>query len=285
MSTSRIAFLDVDGTLIDSGERIAPSTIDAIRTARSNGHLVYVCTGRAAVEIYPVIRDIGFDGTISAGGGFAAIGDELVISRTMPPETAERMARFFEQAGIDFYLQSYTEVFPSAGVRDRFIEYLLADVERTTGGPADAESLAALDAHPAIEAFSNVRPIDFSGIAKAVFLGSDHTAFERVRDGLGEDFHVITATIPHLGSSSGEVSLGGVNKGSTILQLLERLDIPVSASLGIGDSSNDVEMLQVCGVGIAMGNATDEIKAHADEVTTAVLDDGVWNAFRRHGLV
>ena len=44
-------------------------------------------------------------------------------------------------------------------------------------------------------------------------------------------------------------------------------------------------MLKVCGVGIAVGNATDAIKAHADEVTTSVLDDGVWNAFRRHSLI
>ena len=86
-------------------------------------------------------------------------------------------------------------------------------------------------------------------------------------------------------SGSGEVTLGGVNKGSTILQLLDLLGLDAASAIGIGDSNNDIEMLQVCGVGIAMGNATDEVKSQADEVTTAVLDDGVWNAFRRHGLI
>ncbi|MDY7557231.1 HAD family hydrolase [Cryobacterium sp. 10C3] len=76
-----------------------------------------------------------------------------------------------------------------------------------------------------------------------------------------------------------------MNKGSTILKLLDLLGLDAASAIGIGDSSNDIEMLQVCGVGIAMGNATDEVKSHADEVTTAVLDDGVWNAFRRHGLI
>ena len=70
-----------------------------------------------------------------------------------------------------------------------------------------------------------------------------------------------------------------------LLQLLDRLGMDASGAIGIGDSTNDIEMLQVCGVGIAMGNATDAVKAHADEVTTSVLDDGVWNAFRRHGLI
>jgi hydroxymethylpyrimidine pyrophosphatase-like HAD family hydrolase len=44
-------------------------------------------------------------------------------------------------------------------------------------------------------------------------------------------------------------------------------------------------MLQVCGTGIAMGNAPDELKALADDVTTSVSADGVANAFRRHGLI
>ena len=88
-----------------------------------------------------------------------------------------------------------------------------------------------------------------------------------------------------MGRGSGEVTLNGVNKGSTILQLLDRLGLHAASAIGIGDSSNDIEMLQVCGVGIAMGNATDAVKAHADEVTTSVQDDGVWNAFRRQGLI
>lgn len=52
MTSQRIAFLDVDGTVIDSGELIAQSTIDAVRGARANGHLVYPSTGRAFVENY-----------------------------------------------------------------------------------------------------------------------------------------------------------------------------------------------------------------------------------------
>ena len=277
MTLSRIAFLDVDGTIIDSGEFIAPSTVDAVRTARANGHLVYLSTGRASVEIYPAIRDIGFDGVISAGGGFAEVGDELVIACTMPEEAVSRMIDFYESSGFDFYLQSYDEVYPSPGVRARFAEYLSGDVAGS--GTPDVEE------HPALKAFVDVRPYNRVGIAKSIFLGGDLTAFDRVSAALSDDFHVITGTIPYIGRGGGEVTLGGVNKGSTILRLLEHLGLEAASAIGIGDSSNDIEMLQVCGVGIAMGNAEPEIKAHADEVTTSVLDDGIWNAFRRHGLV
>lgn len=285
MSSQRIVFLDVDGTLIDSGERMAVGTADAIRSVRANGHLVYLCTGRAAIEVPKVVRAIGFDGIISAGGGFAEIGDELVITRTMPPAAAERMTRFFESAGFDFYLQAYRDVYPSAGVRDRFVEYLLDDLRRETGAEPSEAARAAIVEHPAMEAFAVQRPYVYEGIAKAIFLGDDQRAFARAWEGLHPEFHVITGTIPHLGEGSGEVSFGGVNKGSTILQLLELLGLPAAAAIGIGDSSNDVEMFDVCGVAVAMGNASDAIKARAGEVTDGVLDDGVANALRRHGLV
>jgi Cof subfamily protein (haloacid dehalogenase superfamily) len=285
VTARRIAFLDVDGTIIDSGEHIAPSTIEAVQTARRNGHLVYLSTGRAEVEIYPPIRAIGFDGTVSAGGGFATVGDELVISRTMPEDAVARMVRFYDQSGYDFYLQSYAEVYPSPGIYGRFAQYLQADAASTADTQADLSVVASAQQHPALRAFADVRPFTLAGIAKSVFVGTDHTAFERVVEGLGGEFHVITGTIPHLGRGSGEVTLHGVNKGSTILQLLSRLGLDAADAIGIGDSSNDIEMLEACGVGIAMGNASAEVKAVADEATTAVLDDGVWNAFRRHGLI
>jgi len=285
MISPRIAFLDVDGTLIDSGELIAPSTIEAVQTARANGHLVYLSTGRASVEIYSAIRDIGFDGAISAGGGFAEIGDELVISRTMPEDAVARMVGFYEESGYDFYLQAFDELFPSPGVRSRFAAYLQDDQERRGEMRTDLEAVTDADEHPALKAFANVRPLSYTGIAKSVFLAADLKAYDRVSAALSGDFHVITGTVPHMGKGSGEVTLDGVNKGTTVLQLLDMLGLDAASAIGIGDSTNDIEMLQVCGVGIAMGNATDAVKAHADEVTTSVLDDGIWNAFRRHGLI
>ncbi|WP_137843290.1 Cof-type HAD-IIB family hydrolase [Microbacterium sp. 2FI] len=285
MASPRIVFLDVDGTLIDGGERIAQTTVEAIRRARADGHLMYLCTGRSRTEIYPQIRAIGFDGTISAGGGFAEIGDDLVISRTLPEEATTRMVAFYEEAGYDYYLQSYDEVYPSPGMRDRFVKYLAEDLARQGDPRPDLLAVASESDHPALRAFDHIRPMTSTGIAKSLFLADDQRAFERVSEAFLGEFHVITGTIPHMGPASGEVTLHGVNKGSTILQLLNLLGMDAGSAIGIGDSANDVEMLDVCGVGIAMGNADQAIKAAADEVTTSVLDDGVWNAFRRHGLI
>ena len=63
---SKLIFLDVDGTLVDYHNRIPESAIKAIRQARKNGHLVYVCTGRSKAEMQPELWDIGLDGTLVA---------------------------------------------------------------------------------------------------------------------------------------------------------------------------------------------------------------------------
>ncbi len=292
----RIAFLDVDGTILEGGDRIAPSTVDAIRTARENGHLVYLATGRSTSEIPALVRDLGFDGAVSAGGGFAEVGDQRILERTMPAEAVERMVAYYESAGYDFYVQTFDEVFASPGVAARFAQYLAEDRVRqgAASAPEPAAATASADEGDGVEDDANasfieglaeVRPYPREGVAKSVFLGNDQTAYDRVAADLGGEFHVITGTIPHMGRGSGEVTLPGVDKGAALLAVVEHLGMDVRDAIAIGDGGNDIEMLQVAGVGIAMGNAHDDIKAHADEVTTAVLDDGVWNAFRRHGMV
>jgi Cof subfamily protein (haloacid dehalogenase superfamily) len=279
MTSSRIVFLDVDGTLIDHDQRLAPSVVEAVRGARANGHLAYLCTGRARAEVPATVSDIGFDGAISAGGGFVERGDQLVAAHTMPPEALRDLVAFFEANGIEYTLQAYDDVFPSRGLFERVRPLFEASIARSAGSAASVD-MKRLEARMAYKG-----PAPENGIAKATFFGDDLGTFARVRDGVGERFHAITGTIPYLGEAGGEVSLRGVNKGAAIAELVAHVGLSPADAIGIGDSYNDLEMLQVCGVGIAMGNADDTVKSYADEVTTSVHDDGVYNAFVRHGLL
>ncbi|WP_447590768.1 HAD family hydrolase [Microbacterium lacticum] len=74
-----------------------------------------------------------------------------------------------------------------------------------------------------------------------------------------------------------------MHKGAAIGAILERLDIDPADAIGVGDNWND--MFEVCGTAIAMGNAVDGVKALADQVTTSIDDDGIWNAFERNRLI
>lgn len=67
----------------------------------------------------------------------------------------------------------------------------------------------------------------------------------------------------------------GVSKGNAITELCQKLDINLSQVIGFGDSSNDISMLKVVGKAVAMGNANDDVKAVADEVTLTNDNDGI----------
>lgn len=126
---------------------------------------------------------------------------------------------------------------------------------------------------------------DLDEIAKAVFVSDRSDSLDRAQTDLGDTFHVIPGSMPMPGGSNGEISMLGTTKGAAILEVLALLDRDPADAIGIGDSWNDVEMFEVCGVSVAMGNADPELQARADRVTTGVLDDGVWNAFVALGLV
>ncbi|MCJ1688654.1 HAD family hydrolase [Rathayibacter sp. VKM Ac-2927] len=251
--------------------------VDAVQGARRNGHLVLLATGRSRAEIPIAIAEIGFDGAISAAGGFIEFEGALVAEHTLAPDAVDEIVAFFDSHGIEYNLQAFDAVHPSAGLAAR-----IAPVFGRMG--LDLGAVDGADAAIA-ERMAYRGPAPRGGIAKATFFGEDRSTFAAVRDGLGDRFNVITGTIPYLGEAGGEVSSAGVDKGAAILELVGLLGRDVADAVAIGDSANDVEMFAVAGLAIAMGNATPEIQARADEVTTAVHEDGVWNAFRRHGLL
>ena len=96
---------------------------------------------------------------------------------------------------------------------------------------------------------------------------------------------VIAGTVPLFGDLSGELCQPGVNKATAIAAVIDHLGIDRGATIGIGDGSNDLEMLDYCAVGVAMGNASPAAKSAADETTSTLLDDGIWHAFRSQGLI
>lgn len=68
-------------------------------------------------------------------------------------------------------------------------------------------------------------------------------------------------------------------------KVCEYLNIPVSDSVGFGDSMNDKEMLETAGLSICMENGSEAVKKIADEVCPKVTEDGIWKAFQKHHLM
>ena len=279
MTSTRIAFLDVDGTILDHGKAVAPSTVAAIRDARAAGHLVYLCTGRSAGAIPPQVSAIGFDGAITNGGAYATSGAETVVAEPMPSDAVQRLIDYFEHRDILFFLQTDAAVHASPQVQEK-LDAMLHRWQSAHGEPDEPQT-----APQEVPRSRDLADVDLDCVAKAVFLGDAVDTVACAQEELGDRFHVVPGSMPLPAGSNGEIGMRGTTKGSAIESVLEHLDVDRSVAIGIGDSWNDVEMFEVCGVGIAMGNAAPELKALADETTTSVREDGVWNAFLRHGFV
>ncbi len=87
------------------------------------------------------------------------------------------------------------------------------------------------------------------------------------------------------GFSNLEFTKIGVSKATGLSMLTEYLDIPMEAVLAVGDSENDVEMLQAAGLGVAMGNALDHVKTVADDITLTNDEEGVAAVVEKYILV
>ena len=74
----------------------------------------------------------------------------------------------------------------------------------------------------------------------------------------------------------------GVSKALAIQQILELNDIPVAQAMAIGDSENDLDMIQYAGIGVAVANAMPAVLAIADEVTSSNENDGVASVILKH---
>ena len=82
-----------------------------------------------------------------------------------------------------------------------------------------------------------------------------------------------------------DITPRGGSKRVGIEKMLAHFGIPASDTMAFGDGGNDIEMLRFAGVGVAMGNAGEEVRLAADYVTDDVDHDGIQNALRRFGVI
>ena len=279
---TRIAFLDVDGTILEHGSLIAPSTVTAIRQARANGHQVWLSTGRSAGDVHPDVLAIGFDGAITNGGAYATRGEEMLVEQPMPRADVELLERYFEAHGIHYFLQTHGGVFASEGMGAVMTAYRR---ERHAERAAQLAEQGLTAEEPLWKEPRPVAEVDRDAVAKAVFVSPSIDTVVHAAAELGDAFHVIPGSIPLPGGSNGEIGQAGVTKGSAITSVLAQLGLPPTDAIGIGDSWNDVEMFEVVGTPVAMGNAVPELQKLAGRVTTSVLENGVHNAFAELGLI
>lgn len=276
----RAVFLDVDGTLVDASGRIPASARRAVRAARANGHLVFLCTGRSRPELWPAVTDIGFDGLVGSAGAYVEVAGVELLHRRLDTGQVAQVTDFFGHHRLDYFFEGAVGLFGTPGIQAR-LRGLLRGAVPDPAALADLES--GLFAY--IGAIEVAESPPSAPVSKVVFVHGPGVTFPQIQDAFGTDFDVIASSVPLSGAIIGEIQLAGVHKASGIDRVTRHLGIERRHTLAIGDSDNDLEMLRHAGVGIAMGNARPHVREAADEMTSAPEEDGIHEAFVRHGLI
>jgi len=280
----RAIFLDVDGTLMDH-EIVDPYAPEAIAQARANGHLVFVCTGRSFNGLDPAMEVIEFDGMVTSAGAAARVGEVLVHHLPMELSATKRLIDFFTKHHILYILESDDGVYCSEQVRQLFETFW---VERIKQHQAELQAMGLPVDTSERDRFSHFLPLEAANLEtvnKATFISVNADSYDQAIADLGPEYHFVPGSIPLAGGSSGEIGAAGITKATGIAAILEYLGMDAADAVGIGDSWNDAEMFELCGVAVAMGNAAPELQSLADFTTTKVLQGGIRDAFVRLGII
>ena len=119
---------------------------------------------------------------------------------------------------------------------------------------------------------------------KLIYYGAPKGLSDVAAD-LGDRFSVVRYSFGSMGDRCGEVTDSRYTKATGMAEILRRFDAPRSATIAFGDGDNDLEMMDFAEYGVAMGNATPALIAAADTVTDDINSDGLYNAFKKLGLI
>lgn len=277
----KIIFLDVDRTLVDYHNRIPESAIRAIRQARENGHLVYVCTGRSRAEMQPELWEIGLDGMIGGNGSYVEHQGQVIMHQLLSEEDSRAIVDWLHERGLEFYLESNNGLFASENFRERARETLR--IYSMNKGKT-AEEVATQEVEDVMHGMifdGQLYRNDLNKVSFVLDSYQDHLDSKQAFPQL------VANTWGGRGESAlfGDLGVKDIDKAHVISVLLDYLGASQADTIAFGDAKIDISMLDYCAVGVAMGNGGAEILAMADMITDDVEEDGLYNAFERLGLL
>lgn len=254
MTKTKALFFDIDGTLVSFNTHVIPeSTVEALQRAKAAGLKVYISTGRPM----PFIMNLGqishlIDGYITANGALCVVGNEKFGCHNLRKDAAEIViegCRKFGKACVVVGTEHIAVFQNSPEVEEQFSANL---------GLKDFPFVSLDDVMK--EPLLQISPF-FSPEEEALIM-------PKLKECVSARWSNYFADITHIEA----------DKGKGLLTMAAHEGLKVSETIAFGDGGNDISILRQAGLGVAMGNAKDNVKAAADYVTASVDDDGISKA-------
>lgn len=275
----KAVFFDIDGTLWDWKYRIPDSTREAMRRLHANGHLAFICSGRAKGNIRePALMSLGFDGFVAACGGYVEVDEKVIFETVVSHDAVRRTIEAVQECKMPVVLEGPQKHWVSEWgfCKDEYVD----ELHRVMGSDA-------------IELIEYSDDIHINKFAADVLVMTD---YKGIKERLGDYFHFIEHGLtpdlkydPNLDPSTIiaviEAVPHGIDKSVGVRRTCEYLGIDISDTYAFGDSANDIEMFEAVGHGICMGNGTEAARKAAEYVTADIHEDGLYKALEHYGLI
>lgn len=259
----RLLLSDVDGTLVTHDKVLTPAAAAAARALQQRGIGLAITSARPPRGLRMLVQPLALTGLLAGfNGGLVVEPDMLPVERHgLDPTAARQALELIEDQGLDPWV--YTQD-----------SWLVRDAD----GPHVARDEHAVQFAPqVVRRFSDD---DLSRAYKIVGVSDDYPRVAET-ERLAQDLLGPRATAVRSQHYYLDVTNPSANKGAVVDLLSRRLGIPHEQIATIGDMANDVSMFRKSGFSIAMGQATDAVKAEASVVTAGNDDEGFAKAVRR----
>ena len=261
--------MDLDGTLNNDEKRITPRTLDALMAAQAAGIRLALASARPLPGLYKE-RDIlalsKHRGLLMAynGGRIAdAETGKTLHQSSMDLNDARRMLRLLEALPVTPILDDGAQFY----VTDRDGYMVQYECWNNNMVCAEVKNLSDF--------------IDFAPVK--ILMSVDPAALPAVQAqiaGLLPEALTVVQTAPFYL----EILPRSINKGQGLRDVCRLVGIDPASAVAFGDAENDIPMLRAAGIGVAMGNADDAVKAAADRTTLSNNDDGIAAALEALGV-
>ena len=270
MKEIKLVALDLDGTLFDNNSKISQKNLETIRAITDKGVHVVISTGRPFEGIpFDQIKDTGIAYAITANGSaiYEIASGRCLYENAMDEELVTPIINFLLTRDIhmDAFIggKGYTPIQCVSTAQKLTVPASIKKYITTTRTRLDN-----------ILQFIHDNQLKVQKMTLNFYPDKDGTLIdrERVRRYLTSNPDIATVCG---GYNNLEFTKKDADKGVGLRRLAELLDIDPAQTMAIGDTENDLAIIEAAGIGVAMGNATDAVKAKADYVTTSNTEDGV----------
>lgn len=254
----KAVFFDVDGTLLSfNTHSVSKLAMKALHELKEQGIKVFIATGRSYEQVSSLF-DFPFDGYITSNGSVCLTGLGAEIQRaTLPKEDLQNLVKHqrLDRRAFAFSYMTASGIYCNHWSEDLVNHFDLINVKK-----------------PSPTALSSILETDIYQMT--VYVGKE------------KEFYLQQHIMPNCEFTRWHESFADVNnkrynKATGVQMMLNYHDIDLRHTVAFGDGGNDIKMLQYVAHGVAMGNASADVKAEARYVTDSVDEDGVWNALVR----